>query len=76
VDEVVRLINMGRIDQRTKDTWAQWHENSRRSDAERDRDKMIEEGRDEVLRLVAKKRERQAMGRHYKGRSVVNGLKS
>lgn len=76
VDECVRLINMARIDTRIKDTWAKWHENSRRSDEDRKRDQMIEDGREEVARLVARRRERQSMGRHYKGRSVVNGLKS
>lgn len=75
-DDVVTLIQLGKVDPKLKAKWALWHEVTRQSAADRERERIIEEGRSEVVARMRRNRERATMGRYYRGRSVVNGLKS
>jgi len=75
-DDVVTLIQLGKVDPKLKAKWARWHENRRKTEAEKERDKMLEDGRSEVAARMQSRRERMAMGRYYRGRAVVNGLKT
>lgn len=75
-DNVVRFIQMAKLDPRLKATWAKWHEQVRVGEAAKARDQVFDDGRREVLDRIKSNRERRTMGRYYRGRSVVNGLKS
>ena len=75
-DDVVTLIQLGKVDPRLKAKWRQWRENSKQSTAKQDLGRMIEENKKDNERRLEKKYERYSMGRHYRGRALVSGIKA
>lgn len=75
VDDVVTLIQLAKVDPRIKRKWQEWHETARKSDSRAWADKEVAD-RMHLLRERSQRRyEQHSMGRHYRGRATVNGLK-
>lgn len=74
-DSICYLLHLARVDPRKK---AQWHaavETSQKSDERLEKEKGIEDATRHALKETERAYQRHTMGRHYKGRAAVTGLK-
>lgn len=74
-DLIVYALQLARVDPAKKARWAAAHEKARLAEMENDKAAMVEDGMKEAMKLTERQYQRHTMGRHYRGRAAVNGMK-
>jgi hypothetical protein len=74
-DSIVHLLQIARVDPRKKAEWAAAWEKMRKHDEEAEKMKDAEESVRRSWAATERAYQRHTMGRHYKGRALVSGLK-
>ena len=74
-DNICYLLQIARVDPRRKAHWARMLETSRKSDEANEKQRGIEDAAKLAMRQTERAYQAHTMGRHYKGRAVVAGLK-
>lgn len=75
VEEIVYALSLGRVNPKLKDRWAATVRERAAHEMARKHDRDFEARLPDAMARTRRMAERYAMGRHYKGRAVVNGLK-
>lgn len=75
-DDIVYALQLAKVDPKRKAAWAQAVETSRKSDERAEMEKHAGDYFAPALRETERRYERHAMGRHYRPRVAVNGLRS
>ena len=74
-DSIVDLIHIARVDPRKKAQWAASWEKMRKQEEVNEKEQAMDDGVREAMKMTEKSYQHHTMGRHYKGRAAVNGLK-
>lgn len=75
-ESIVYALQLAAVDPKRKAAWANSIETSRKSDERADREKGLDEHIKRAHEETERKYQRHTMGKHYKGRLAVNGLRS
>lgn len=75
-DDIVYALQLARVDPKKKKQWADAVEKSAQSDKRAEMEKKIETSTKQAEKMTERAYERYTMGKHYKGRLAVNGLRS
>lgn len=74
-DSIVRMLNLASVDPKLKDHWARHYENMRKSDEANRKGELANEHARRAFEATERQYETHTMGRHYRGRAAVNGIK-